>query len=582
MPAGLYVAPGQRVRAPLQGRVRVGLVVALRPDDERTLQPIHAAVESVPIVSPSTLELTRWAAEQSLSSWGATALALLPPPGRRGELPVAPPPVTRAAGAPPLPQCWIDTRREDRLAEAVRLAPGPVLVIAPDIARSAALAAALDGQRLDSGVGEDARRSGWFAAARGRARVSVGTRSALLVPLPPPATLVLVDEHDPGHKPPGPPRLHSRELLERRAVVEAASLLSLSATPAVETWHAMTSGAYERVDDGAGGWPEVVIADPRGVLRNHPLTLPLTRAIEEATRSGQSAALIAGRNAGALGCDDCGLVLRCPDCGIALAFSRTDRSLSCRLCARQEPVPEACPGCRSHRLSQFGWSPERIETSLRKRFPRLRVIRAAEATASRGRAAPPSPAGAHVLVGTPALLRTLPRRRLASVGFVALDPLLGAPDFRAGERAFQALWAAAEALDPAGRLIVQTHHPEHPAVQAVRHRDREQFYRPELRFREESGYPPFRRLCALEIRGRNVQVAGDLAARCAAAVSGVDGLTVYAPLPLGPASTRATRWRLLIKGDARLPGLLREPLLPYLERGRRGGGVVEIEMDPVS
>ena len=31
----------------------------------------------------------------------------------------------------------------------------------------------------------------------------VGTRSALLAPLPPPATLALIDEHDPAHKPPG-------------------------------------------------------------------------------------------------------------------------------------------------------------------------------------------------------------------------------------------------------------------------------------------------------------------------------------------------------------------------------------------
>ncbi|HAM58181.1 MAG TPA: primosomal protein N', partial [Candidatus Rokubacteria bacterium] len=58
-----------------------------------------------------------------------------------------------------------------------------------------------------------ARRAAWFGASRGRARIVVGTRSALLVPLPPPATLVLLDEHDPAHKPPGAPRMHSREML---------------------------------------------------------------------------------------------------------------------------------------------------------------------------------------------------------------------------------------------------------------------------------------------------------------------------------------------------------------------------------
>src|SRR5262249_60731289 len=31
-------------------------------------------------------------------------------------------------------------------------------------------------------------------------------------------------------------------------------------------------------------WPALIAADTRGILRNHPLTLPLTRAIEEAAR----------------------------------------------------------------------------------------------------------------------------------------------------------------------------------------------------------------------------------------------------------------------------------------------------------
>jgi hypothetical protein len=44
---------------------------------------IQFAVEPVPIITVATLELARWAADdESLSSWGSTALSLLPPPGR--------------------------------------------------------------------------------------------------------------------------------------------------------------------------------------------------------------------------------------------------------------------------------------------------------------------------------------------------------------------------------------------------------------------------------------------------------------------------------------------------------------------
>ena len=126
-------------------------------------------------------------------------------------------------------------QRHAELVSALR-ETGAALVIAPDRDGAARWAERLEAARLDSGESPSARRAAWLAAARGRARIVVGTRSALLVPLPPPATLVLLDEHDPAHKPPGAPRIHSRELLVRRAAIEGSRLLLLSATPSAESW----------------------------------------------------------------------------------------------------------------------------------------------------------------------------------------------------------------------------------------------------------------------------------------------------------------------------------------------------------
>ena len=80
----------------------------------------------------------------------------------------------------------------------------------------------------------------------------VGTRSALLAPLPPPAMLALIDEHDPAHKPPGAPRLHSRDLLLRRAELDGSRLLLLSATPSAESWWHARQGRIVRPDAPPG------------------------------------------------------------------------------------------------------------------------------------------------------------------------------------------------------------------------------------------------------------------------------------------------------------------------------------------
>jgi len=281
VPDGLRVAPGQRVTAPVQGRARVGLVVTLRDADASGLSAIASALEPVPVLSPAMLELGVWAAAESLSAAGSTLAALLPPAPRRGTAEsLAPPPMPARSAAPAPPELWTDVARDLRLAELAARAEGSVLVIAPDIESAAAWAERLDGARLDSGAPDAGRRAAWFGAGRGRSRVVVGTRSALLVPLPPPATLALLDEADSAHKPPGAPRLHSRELLVERARREGSRLILLAGAPAVETWHHAELGTF-RFDTPAGGkaagpsaWPEIIAADTRGILRNHPSPCP--------------------------------------------------------------------------------------------------------------------------------------------------------------------------------------------------------------------------------------------------------------------------------------------------------------------
>jgi primosomal protein N' (replication factor Y) (superfamily II helicase) len=579
VPPDLKLAPGQRVSAPLQGRPRIGVVAALHAGDPEGLAVIQGAVEPAPVFSTAMLDLGLWAAAESLSAPGSTLAALSPPPPRRGTAEAAAPPPEPAPAPAEAPVLWTDADRDARLAEEAARAPGPVLVVAPDIESAARWAERLGGARLGVWPAEPARRAAWLGAMRGRPRVVVGTRSALLLPLPAPATLALLDEHDAAHKPPGAPRLHSRELLMERARREGSRLLLLAGAPAVETWHRADQLMIQRAGaESSDAWPQLIAADTRGILRNHPLTLPLTRALEDAARRGTRVALVLSREAAALGCDECGEVIRCPDCGVALGLSRVTASLACRLCGQTGPLAGACPRCGGHRLSPFGWSPERVMTALRKRFPRLTAARAGgRADKAGGRSG-----SAQVLVGGPGLLRGLLPGSLSAVGFVALDGLLRVPDFRAGERAFQALWAAAEAVGPTGRVIVQTLHPEYYAIEAARTRRRAAFYEPELRFRAELGYPPFRRLCLIDVRGRSLGDARALLDECAATLRGIAGLTVYAPTPRGTGLGRRPWWRLLVKGPDALPGLLDEPLRPLLERRRRPAGMIEIEMDPVS
>jgi primosomal protein N' (replication factor Y) len=473
--------------------------------------------------------------------------------------------------------------RERRLLERIEATTGAALLIAADVenaARWAQRLARIDRVvRLDSGVTDEERADAWNLLRDGSARLATGTRSALLAPLHPPAILALVDEHEAAHKPPGPPRMHSRDVALERAAREPITLLLTSATPSVEAWWRARAGLADLDQPPPGPWPTVRVADTRGILRREPITPPLARAIRETLAARRRVFLGVSRLTSSLACDECGTVIRCAECGIALAYSRAAARLACRLCAASHALPDTCPGCQGRRLSPFGWGAERVEHAVRRRFPAARIARwdPDAARGVRGEAQRAAAAGADVVIGTRGALRLFGPASLGLAAFVAPDQLLRAPDFRAGERTLGLVWAAAERIAPDGSLIIQSQNPSHSVFAAVSRQNLDEFYEHELKFRAELGYPPFKRLAIVAARASDATEARRLAQTVGIALRGRAGLTVYPPA----AETRDRTLRIVVKGDADLPCLLEEALRDFRPARSASRGIIDVEVDPV-
>jgi len=420
--------------------------------------------------------------------------------------------------------------------------------------------------------------------ASGSSRVAVGTRSGLLAPVPAPATLVLVDEHDPAHQPPGHPRIHSREVVIERAGLEGHSVILSSATPSLESWWNAESGRLIRAEGSPAPWPAVEVVDARGGVRSSPLSRELRRRIDEALAGAGQVCLLVTRISSVLACGECGFLARCPDCNISLAYSRARRECSCRLCGRRAPAPDTCPQCLGHKLAALGWGAERVEQAVRQGYPHVSVARydseALTPARTRHLIRQWEDGAVRLVIGTRQALKALSPSRLKLVGVVTPDHLLRLPDFRAGERAFALLWAAAEWVGDRGRLIIQTQHPTHHAIRAVAAQELPGFYKPELKFRAEVGYPPFGRLCLLRIQGADAARVRTLAQECWRELQGAGRLRVFPPTPYGRFAKRLA-WRIVVKGGSDLPRELRLVLDPFLDRRRAGPSMLEIEMDPL-
>jgi primosomal protein N' (replication factor Y) len=107
---------------------------------------------------------------------------------------------------------------------------------------------------------------------------------------------------------------------------------------------------------------------------------------------------------------------------------------------------------------------------------------------------------ADVLVGTQMIAKGLDLPLVTFVGVLSAEVGLFLPDFRAAERIFQVLTQVAGRAGRSalgGSVIFQTYQPQHYAISAASHHDYDAFYRREMRFRQEHGYPPYRRLTRL-------------------------------------------------------------------------------------
>ena len=461
----------------------------------------------------------------------------------------------------------------------------PGLVLVPEIALALPL---VDRLRADldarvavvhSGLGDGERADEWRRIRRGDVDVVVGTRLAILAPLADVGLIVVDEEHDAAYKSDRTPRLQARDVAMALGGMAGAPVVLGSATPSVETEGHARDGAIlrQRLPTRlSGAAPEVEVVDLRAELAAGVLGM-LSRSLSSALgdlAEGDQAILVINRrgSASVVLCRDCGYVATCPDCTRPLVYHQAGQTLRCHHCGRAWPMPTRCPQCGSARIRYLGGGTERLEREVRERFPGLKVGRLDRDVVERKGAAERvvddfSDGRLDVLVGTSLVTKGLDIPAVTLVGVVSADVALNLPDERAGERTYQLLAQAvgrAGRGDRAGRAIIQTYQPEHPAIVAVAEGRSAAFYDAELDLRRRFGSPPFGRLVKLTVglpdRADAEKAGREMVERLRERVTASGAkVQVSGPAPAFVAK-RGDRWRfnVVLRGDDPI-GVLGDP-----------------------
>jgi len=399
---------------------------------------------------------------------------------------------------------------------------GQALVLVPEIALTPQL---VDRFRrrfsagvavVHSGLTDSERRDAWRAAHSGRARIVIGTRSAVFTSMPELKLIVVDEEHDASYKQHEGFRYSARDLGVMRARGAGVPVILGSATPSLETLENAASGRYAKhilpQRPGAAQPPRMSLVDLRRHAAEQGLSTPAMQAIDQHLKAGGQVIVFLNRRgyAPSLFCNSCGWVAPCAHCDARMTLHRRALKLRCHHCGAMAPVPTICASC-GQALLPVGQGTERVEETLTRLFPDAPLARLDRDTASARGAIHTvlervHSGDARILVGTQMLTKGHHFPEVTLVVILDADQGLFASDFRATERLAQTITQVAGRAgreSRPGEVMIQTQFPEHPLLQRLIAEGYESFAASALEERREAAWPPFSRLALLRAEAKD-------------------------------------------------------------------------------
>ncbi|WP_353288974.1 primosomal protein N' [Wolbachia endosymbiont (group A) of Pogonocherus hispidulus] len=411
-----------------------------------------------------------------------------------------------------------------KLVETVNSAQ--ILILLPEIVLTSQLVNRVRGQisknlvEWHSGLTPKTRRNNWLNIASGNAQIIIGARSALFLPYKNLKLIIIDEEHDSSFKQEQGIIYNARDMAIILAKFENIPIILSSATPLLETIHHVKSGNYNHVKltkrFGGAELPLIKVVD----MRNNKqwISSELFESIKQTIEKKQQVMLFLNRRGYAqlAVCKKCGYKISCLNCAVWLTYHKKKNALLCHHCSYQLKLPEKCSDCQSEQsFSLYGVGIERLLEEMVKLIPNAKTAMISSDQKSVSNVIDlVLKEEVNIIIGTQIIAKGHNFPKLTLVGVMNADLSLENSDLRAAEKTYQLLHQVAGRsgrFNEKGMVIVQTNNPESSIIKALLHQKRDSFYEIELKSRREAKMPPFSRLIALIICGKN-QIATQKAA----------------------------------------------------------------------
>ncbi len=438
-----------------------------------------------------------------------------------------------------------------------------------------------------------------------KARVVVGTRSAVFAPIENLGVIIIDEEHEKTFKSENTPRYSAIRLASFLAKQESAKLVLASATPSVESYYLAQSGFYNlhvlknRFNDMPMPEVEIIDMSKQSILGDTAVvsSVIIKYIAQNIIDEKQSIILINRRGYQTVGiCNDCKEAIKCEDCSVNLVKHKTQNKLSCHYCARSYDIIDVCPNCKGE-IKYMGYGTQHIEEYISQVIPASRILRMDADTTTKNTSHQEmldsfSKKEYDILIGTQMVAKGLDFKDVNLVCVLGIDSSLNQPSFNANEYAFSLM---TQVIGRAGRqeagakAVIQTFDSENPIINLAKNQDYENFYKSEIAYRKLNTYPPYCSLCTVAFTSsKEVRCAKDATVflnilKKYAHTMGKQPLVVLGPSPFDVEMvSKIYRWKLTIKciNNKLFRDYLNKAIDEYLKDDKTTSGIY-VNMNPL-
>ncbi len=340
----------------------------------------------------------------------------------------------------------------------------------------------------------------WSKIKKGKAKIIIGTRSAIFAPFNKLGLIIIDQEENENHKQEEPnPRYNVKDVALKLKNLLKCGLIFSSSTPSFTSLYKAQKKEWSYFElDKLKAKPQISIIDKQDEFRKGNYSIfseELLKKTEYNLKRARKIFLFLNRKglATLATCKDCGYIAACPNCKLPLTL-HTNKKLICHHCEYQEDLFLFCPKCKSPNIKLTGGGTEKIEIEIKKIFPQVNILKIDQETPWTNT----DLSKYDIIIGTQYAFDFINWSMIDLICVINADISFSLPDFKSFEKTFNLLYKLALYIPNKKKdIIVQTFSPENYIFQAFKNLDYKIFYLNEAKERQIFKYPPFSQLIKL-------------------------------------------------------------------------------------